>query len=269
MPDPKSPIGVFDSGVGGLTVLRAIADLLPREKYIYVGDTARVPYGTKSPESVRRFSLEIARFLKRRKVKMVVVACNTVSAVALPDLRKFLPVPVLGVIEPGARAASAATRTGRIGIIGTEATIRSAAYEQAVHRLDGSFKVFSKPCPLFVPLVEEGWVDHKVTRDVAKLYLNPLMKYNVDTLILGCTHYPLLKSTLKKVVKDIELIDSAEETAKAVRSRLEQDGTLDTRGRGGREYFSSDDPAKFARLGHKFLGWDLAKVERIHLDGVR
>ncbi|MBI4395508.1 MAG: glutamate racemase [Elusimicrobia bacterium] len=270
MSSSHSPIGVFDSGVGGLTVLRALASLLPKERFIYVGDTARVPYGTKSPESVRRFSLEIARYLKKRHVKAVVVACNTVSAVALPDLRKFLPVPVLGVIEPGARAALAATRTGRVGIIGTLATIRSGAYEEAVHRLDSSLKVFCEACPLFVPLVEEGWVGRNpVTLQVARLYLKPLLAKRIDTLILGCTHYPLLKSVLKKVVNQVELIDSAEETAKAVRSRLEQDGILAPYGRRGEcEFFSSDDPVKFTELGHKFFGRGLHRAERIHLEGV-
>jgi glutamate racemase len=264
----RSPIGVFDSGVGGLTVLRSLVALLPREKFIYVGDTARVPYGTKSAESVRRFALEIARFLKRRRVKMVVVACNTVTAVALPDLRRFLPVPVLGVIEPGARAALAATRTGRVGIIGTEATIRSRAYEQAVRRLNPSIRSFSRACPLFVPLAEEGWTDHEVTRRVAKLYLNPVLRKGVDTLILGCTHYPLLKNTLRRVAGKTELIDSADETAKAVRSRLEQDGLLASSGRGACEFFSSDDPKKFTALGKRFLGRDLKGVKRIHLEGV-
>jgi glutamate racemase len=263
-----SPIGVFDSGVGGLTVLSALMSLLPREKFIYVGDTARVPYGTKSAESVRRFSLEIARFLQRRGVKMFVVACNTVSAVALPELRRRVPVPVLGVIEPGARAALAATDTGRVGIIGTQATIFSGAYEQAVHRLDPSLRVFSAVCPLFVPLAEEGWVAHPVTRQVASLYLKPLLAKKIDTLILGCTHYPLLKKTLARVTGSVELIDSAEETAKAVRSRLEQDGMLRHNGRGGAEFFSSDDPVKFMSLGQKFLGGTLRRVDRIQLDGV-
>ncbi len=264
----RAPIGVFDSGVGGLTVLKSLVSLLPRENFLYVGDTARVPYGSKSPESVRRFALEIARFLKRRGVKMVVVACNTVSSVALPDLRRFLPVPVLGVIEPGARAALAATRSGRVGIIGTEATIRSRAYEQAVKRLDGMVRTFSAACPLFVPLVEEGWIHHPVTRQVASLYLSPLLKKRVDTLILGCTHYPLLKPVLKKTARGVELIDSADETAKAVRSRLEQDGLL-AHGRPGRcEFFSSDDPVKFMSLGRRFLGLHVRGVERIHLEGV-
>lgn len=265
---PLSSIGVFDSGVGGLTVLRSLMSLLPHERFIYVGDTARVPYGTKSAESVRRFALEIARFLARRGVKMVVAACNTVSAVALPELRRFLATPVLGVIEPGARAALAATRTGRVGIIGTEATIRSRAYEEAIQRLDASVKVFGRACPLFVPLVEEGWLAHPVTRRVASFYLGPLLRKRVDTLVLGCTHYPLLKRTLARVAGRVELIDSAEETAKAVRSRLEQDGMLQHRGRSHAEFFSSDDPEKFTVSGHRFLGERLHRAERLRLDGV-
>lgn len=263
------PVGVFDSGVGGLTVLRALVQLLPHESFIYVGDTARVPYGSKSPEAVRRFSLEIARFFRRKGVKMMVTACNTASALALPDLRAFMPVPVIGVIEPGARAALASTRTGRVGIIGTEATVRSQAYDHAIRRLDKRVRVFSRSCPLFVPLVEEGWMRHDITRRVAGLYLKPLLKYKVDALVLGCTHYPLLKPTLRRVAGKVELIDSAEETAKAVRSRLEQDGILlHGRRRGRVSYFSSDDPEKFARLGARFMGRVLANVQRIRLDGI-
>jgi glutamate racemase len=269
MADPRRPIAVFDSGVGGLTVLQALATLLPKEHFIYVGDTARVPYGSKSAESVKRFSVEIARFLLKKNVKMMVAACNTVSALALPELRRFMPVPVLGVIEPGARAALAATRSGRVGIIGTEATVRSHAYEEAVRRLDGTIQVFSRACPLFVPLVEEGWTTGPITRRIASTYLTPLLKKKIDTLVLGCTHYPLIKGVLRRVAKTVELIDSAEETAKAVRSRLDQDGLLVSRGPRGRvDYFSSDDPVKFSRLGHRFLGWNLPNVARIRLEGV-
>lgn len=263
-----SPIGVFDSGVGGLTVLRALKTLLPGEDFIYVGDTARVPYGSKSPETVRRFALEISAFLKKRGVKMIVAACNTVSAVALPELRRFFHGPVLGVIEPGARAAVAATKNRRVAIIGTEATIRSGAYESAIRHLERNVKTFSRPCPLLVPLVEEGWGKHPVTRAVAKECISPLLSKRVDALVLGCTHYPLLKPVLRRVVGRVELIDSAEETAKAVRSRLLQDGNLVNHGRRGHvSYFSSDDPRKFARLGRMFLGWRLKNVKRIRFDG--
>lgn len=264
----RAPIGVFDSGVGGLTVLRALRTLLPHEDFIYVGDTARVPYGSKSPETVRRFALEISSFLKKRGVKMIVAACNTVSAVALTDLRRFFPGPVLGVIEPGARAAVAATKIRRIAIIGTEATIRSGAYENAIRHLQRDVKTFSRPCPLLVPLVEEGWGDHPVTRVVARECVSPLLSKRIDTLVLGCTHYPLLKTVLRRVAGHVELIDSAEETAKAVRSRLLQDGHLAGQQRSGRvAYFSSDDPRKFEKLGRMFLGWRLKNVKRIHFDG--
>jgi glutamate racemase len=269
MRPPISRVGVFDSGVGGLTVLRALVQLLPHESFIYVGDTARVPYGSKSPEAVRRFSLEIARFFRRKGVKMMVTACNTASALALPDLRAFMPVPVIGVIEPGARAALASTRSGRVGIIGTVATIRSQAYDHALKRLDKTVRVFSRPCPLFVPLVEEGWMSHEVTRHVAGIYLRPLLKHKIDSLVLGCTHYPLLKPILRRVAGKVELIDSAEETAKAVRSRLEQDGLLlHGRKKGRVAYFSSDDPDTFAQLGARFMGQSLAKVQRIRLEGI-
>jgi glutamate racemase len=264
----SAPIGVFDSGVGGLTVLRALRALLPGEDFIYVGDTARVPYGSKSAETVRRFALEISGFLKGRGVKMLVAACNTVSAVALPPLRQFFPGPVLGVIEPGARAAMAATDAGRVGVIGTEATIRSGAYEAAIRHLDSRVKIFSRACPLFVPLVEEGWGDHPVTRAVARECLAPLLGKKIDALVLGCTHYPLLKPVLQRVAGRVDLIDSALETAKAVRSRLLQDGLLAGRRAGRVSYYSSDDPAKFARLGRMFLGWNLKDVKRIRLHGV-
>lgn len=267
--NPQHPIGVFDSGVGGLTVLRALVRLLPRESFIYVGDTARVPYGSKSPEAVKRFSLEIAGFFRRKKVKMMVTACNTASALALPDLRAFMPVPVIGVIEPGARAALASTRSGRVGVIGTEATINSQAYEDALKRLDKNVRVFTRACPLFVPLVEEGWLNHDVTRRVANAYLKPLLTHKIDALVLGCTHYPLLKTVLGAVAGKVELVDSADETAKAVRSRLEQDGLLLHGHRKGRlDYYSSDDPESFARRGARFMGGALARVQRIRLGGI-
>jgi glutamate racemase len=271
----RGPIGVFDSGVGGLTVLSALFRLMPREQFIYVGDTARVPYGTKSPEAVKRFTLEIARFLIKQKVKMIVAACNTVSAVALHELRRAVDVPVLGVIEPGARAALAATRHERIGVIGTEATVRSGAYEEAVHRLDPRVKVFSKACPLFVPLVEEGWLVHPVTYKIARAYLTPLLKNRIDTLVMGCTHYPLLKTVIAQIGRGVELIDSADEIAKAVRSRLLQDGLLSAGPLRTKEavtdtcrYFSSDSTDKFRSLGEKFLGRRLKNVQRLKLEGV-
>jgi len=263
------PIGVFDSGVGGLTVLRALTAHLPYEKFTYVGDTARVPYGSKSPESVKRFSLEVARFFKNKKVKLMVTACNTVSALAMGDLLKFMPVPVLGVIEPGAHAALAATKTDRVGLIGTEATVKSQAYEKVLLKGNPSLQVFSKACPLFVPLVEEGWLTHPVTRQVATIYLTSLLAKKVDTLILGCTHYPLLKPLLKKLVGPVRLIDSAEETARTVETRLKKDQLLaPPSSKGSVVCYSSDDPQKFEHVGQRLLNWNFGKVHRIVLEGL-
>lgn len=215
------PIGIFDSGVGGLTVFREIARALPHEHLVYLGDSARVPYGTKSPATVVRYSLEAAQHLMERNVKMMVVACNTATAAALPVLQKRLDIPVIGVIEPGARAAVAVTR-GHIGVIATEGTIKSDAYRRAILALDPSLKVVQAAAPLFVPLAEEGWANTHVAREVAEIYLGPLIDSGIDTLVLGCTHYPILRATIEKVVGDrVRIVDSAETTAAAVRALIE------------------------------------------------
>ncbi len=204
------PIGVFDSGVGGLTVLAAMRRRLPGERYIYLGDTARLPYGMKSSETVVRYALRAAEFLAGADIKMLVVACNTVSAAALPTLEEAMSVPVIGVVRPGARVAVAGT-AGRVGIIGTESTVASGAYTRAVHDLRPEVEVVARACPLFVPLVEEGWFEHPVTRDVARIYLEPFAAGRVDTLILGCTHYPLLRDAVAEAVgPGVRLVDSAE-----------------------------------------------------------
>ena len=217
-----APLGVFDSGIGGLTVARALFERLPRESVVYFGDTARVPYGPKSPETVRRYSAEILAYLVRRGVKAVVVACNTSTAHALEHLQAHSPVPVVGVIAPGARAAVAATQTGAIGVIGTAGTIASGAYTRAIQALKPGAKVQAQACPLFVPLVEEGWFDHPAAELIAREYLAPLVRAHVDVLVLGCTHYPLLKPLLARVMgKGVTLVDSAEETAKVVAAELE------------------------------------------------
>ncbi len=205
---PERAIGIFDSGVGGLTVLRELRLQLPQEELVYLGDTARVPYGTKSPQTVGRYAREAARFLVGQRVKLLVVACNTASAVALDDLSAIHQLPVVGVIEPGARKALAVTRTGRVGVIGTEGTIRSRAYERALRAGNPQIEVSVAPCPLFVPLAEEGWADHPVAHLAAAEYLAPLLREGIDTLVLGCTHYPLLKRTLQEVAgPGVELID--------------------------------------------------------------
>lgn len=262
-----APLGVFDSGIGGLTVAHALFECLPHESVIYFGDTARVPYGPKSPDTVRRYSGEILDFLVARGVKMVVVACNTSTAHALDYLRHRSPVPVLGVIEPGARAAVSATRAGRIGVIGTVGTVASGAYERAIKAIRADVTVVSRACPLLVPLVEEGWFDHPATELVAREYLQPLQAAGVDVLVLGCTHYPLLKRLLERVMgPDVRLVDSAAETASAVRRELEANGLLaPAGGHAFRRFVVSDDEQHFRRIGARFLGEHLQEVELVPL----
>jgi len=258
----RRPIGVFDSGIGGLTVVRELMHQLPHESLIYFGDTARVPYGNKSPETVRRFSREILDFLLERHVKLVVVACNTASAHALTELQRVATVPVEGVIEPGARAGVAATRSGRIGVIGTAGTIASGAYERAI-RAHGKADVTARACPLFVPLVEEGWLDHPASRLIAEEYLAPLTQHRIDTLVLGCTHYPLLKPLIADVLgPSITLIDSAEQTAAAVARELEKSTLRAPATQTGHVHFVvSDAPQQFVKIGKRFLGERVKDVE--------
>src|SRR5580765_4763213 len=216
------PIGIFDSGIGGLTVAREIRRVMPEEDLIYLGDTARVPYGTKSPSTVVRFACEDTSFLLQQNVKAVVVACNTCSAWALPMLEKRYEVPVFGVILPGVRAALEKTRSQRIGIIGTSATIRSKAYSTGILARCDTAQTFAHACPLLVPLVEEGWTNHPLTRSILREYLGPMRRHQIDTLILGCTHYPLLKTAIRSVVgKKVALVDSAQSCARYVKERLE------------------------------------------------
>jgi glutamate racemase len=222
MSNPR-PIGVFDSGIGGLTVVKALRERLPNETIVYLGDTARVPYGPKSPETVQRYALELAHMLMQKNSKALVVACNTVSSVALPVLTKKFPVPVIGVIEPGARAALQATRNQHVGVIGTRATIRSGAYEKALRATNNNVRVSSRACPLLVPLIEEGLLDDDVTDRVIVRYLEPLLADGIDTLVLGCTHYPLLRDAIARVLgREITLVDSAENCATAVQETLDR-----------------------------------------------
>ena len=262
----NAPLGVFDSGIGGLTVARALFERLPAESIIYFGDTARVPYGPKSPDTVRRYSGEILAYLLKRGVKAVVVACNTSTAHALAFLKERSSVPVVGVIEPGARAAVAATKTGTIGVIGTAGTIASGAYERAIKALRPDASVHSKPCPLLVPLVEEGWFDHPAAELIAREYLEPLKRAKVDVLVLGCTHYPLLKGLLSRVMgPDVKLVDSAEETAKVVSGELERQGLLANGGAHEHRFVVSDDEPHFRKVGALFLGEKLKQVEVVPL----
>ncbi|MDD5656938.1 MAG: glutamate racemase [Elusimicrobia bacterium] len=256
------PIGVFDSGIGGLTVLRAIGRRMPRERLIYFGDTAHVPYGSKSRRTVTRYSVEVARFLEAQKIKALVVACNTSSALALGEVARRVPVPVLGVIQPGADAAAAATRNGRVGIIGTEATIASGAYPAALRARLPRARVWSVACPLFVPLVEEGWWAHPASASAARTYLKAFQASEVDTLILGCTHYPLLKGLVQRVMGPrVRLIDSAEQTALEVERLLLSLGLGRRRGPGHSRFFVSDAPERFLKLARRLLGVRVPRVE--------
>jgi glutamate racemase len=257
------PIGVFDSGIGGLTVVRQLIRHLPQEHILYFGDSARVPYGIKSPETVTRFALEAARFLTRREIKFLIVACNTASSMALPVLQRRFELPITGVIEPGAQAAVGTTRNKRIGVIGTVGTIASGAYERMIRNLDAACTVVEVPCPLFVPLAEEGWTEGEVVDQIGHIYLDQLRESGIDTLILGCTHYPLLKGTIAKVMgPEVTLVDTAEETVRQVREQLLQLDLLLPEGDvGRRRFFVSDIPAQFSQVGGRFLGQPLLEVE--------
>ncbi len=261
--DPR-PIGIFDSGVGGLTVVGQIQEILPGEDIVYFGDTARVPYGTKSKETITRFSVENVEFLMTHDVKLVVVACNTASSLSLEFLKRCFKVPVIGVIGPGARCAAGSTRNNRIGVIGTQATISSGAYEKAIKKINPKNSVFTQSCPLFVPLVEEGWIDKKVARDIAGIYLDPLKKERIDTLILGCTHYPILRGVIEKVMGGgILLIDSAKEVAKEAKETLISCGLFNRTAKTGRQdFFVSDEPARFVKMGERFLKRRIKCVKR-------
>lgn len=267
--DRDRPIGVFDSGFGGLTVAAALHERLPNESLLYFGDTARVPYGSKSPVVVRAFSREAARFLLSRDIKLLVVACNTATAHAEAMLREELDVPVVGVIEPGADAAVAATRTGRIGVIGTAGTIASGAYDLAVRRrLGEEGRVYAQPCPLLVPLVEEGWGDHAVAEVVSREYLAHLKEVDVDVVILGCTHYPLLHDTLQSVMgPQVRLVDSGHETARAVEAILQERALERTSdGPPTHSFFVSDSPRKFRYMGRRFIGDLVSDVSQVDID---
>jgi glutamate racemase len=263
----RAPVGIFDSGIGGLTVAHAIFERLPRESTVYFGDTARVPYGPKSPDTVRRYSLEILHWLLGQGVKAVVIACNTSTAHALETLQAKSPVPVIGVIEPGARAAAAASANGPIGVIGTAGTIASNAYARAIQRARPGTVVVQQACPLLVPLVEEGWFEHPAAELIARDYLEPLRRVRVDTLVLGCTHYPLLKPLLQRVIgPDVRLIDSGEETASAVDLALRASGIEAPPGVSARHRFAvSDDEARFRAVGSRFIGERLGAAEVVPL----
>ena len=262
MNNRSDPIGVFDSGIGGLTVVSALMQELPSENIVYFGDTARVPYGVKSVETITRYATEITTFLLDKKVKALIVACNTMAAVASQAIENLSPVPVLGVVHAGAKRAVFETQNKRVGVIGTPATITSDAYPSAISTYNPDIEVFSQSCPLFVPLVEEGWLDHPVTRLTAEEYLRPLMTRDIDTLVLGCTHYPLLKPLLRRVLGDrIRLVDSAETIGKQTSKLFGEKNLQNRRGKPPEYHFYvTDTPERFREVGERFLGQTLSKV---------
>jgi glutamate racemase len=264
MAGDERPIGVFDSGIGGLTVFKALADRLPGERMVYLGDTARVPYGTKSAEVVARYSLKNAQFLLEREIKLLVVACNTASAVAVPRLAANLPIPVVGVIEPGAKAAAARGKS-RVGVIGTPGTIRSGAYQRALLAHRPELSVFTQACPLFVPLAEEGWTRGAVPAAIAREYLASLRAQEIDALVLGCTHYPLLREVIaEEMGPNVALIDSAQATSEAVAEALDARG-LRGNGSGGHAFFVTDTVERFIEVGQRFLGQPIDSAEQVDL----
>ena len=270
MSNDLRPIGIFDSGVGGLTVYREIRSALPQEDILYLGDTARVPYGIRSPQTVLKYATANTNFLKQQNIKLLIIACNTASAVAMQTLSKiYHDIPIIDVVQPGARRAAAVTRNRRIGVIGTEATIRSSAYEQAIQHIDHTIKVFGRACPLFVPLAEEGWYscDDPIAMLTAQRYLAFFHGMNIDTLVLGCTHYPILKEVIQATLGEkIELVDSAEETARETVAVLEHFGLRRRNGTGGADtFFVTDVPTRFIETGSRFLGRELRNVHLVDI----
>lgn len=263
----EAPIGVFDSGVGGLTVFRAIERRLPNESLIYLGDTARIPYGVRSEATIQRYALECATFVQSRGVKAIVIACNTASALAANYLRSRCSVPVIGVIRPGSRSAVEQTRNGHIGVIATESTVSSGAYERAMLAIRSGLEITSRACPLFVPLAEEGWLNHPVTFQVAEEYLAELRSSRVDTLVLGCTHYPILRPVIERTLGDqIRYVDSGEAVAEALAAMLEQEGLArESAEPPNEEFYVTDSAARFRRVAESFLGRPLESVETVEL----
>ena len=269
--DPTAPIGVFDSGVGGLTVAREIMRQIPNERLIYFGDTARVPYGSKSKETVTKFSKQIVRFLETQKVKSIVVACNTASAYALEEIEKELDIPIIGVVKPGARVAAEATKNKKVGVIATAGTIQSQIYTEYIQGIEQDIQVIGKACPLFVPLVEEGLLEDPVTDEIATRYLNELKDIGIDTLILGCTHYPLIRSTVGRIMGEgVTLVNPAYETARELKGLLEKEELLNpsTQRLGTNQYqfFVSDGADKFKTFANSILKYGILSAQVIHIE---
>ena len=269
--DPTAPIGIFDSGVGGLTVAREIMRQIPNERLVYFGDTARVPYGNKSRETITKYSKQIIRFLKTQHVKAIVVACNTASAYALDEIEKELDIPIIGVVKPGAKVAAETTRNKRVGVIATAGTIQSRIYAEYIEGIDKDIRVIGKACPLFVPLVEEGLLEDPVTDEIATRYLNELKDLDIDTLILGCTHYPLIRSTLGRIMGDkVTLVNPAYETAVELRSLLEREGLLNPStnrlGTNQYQFFVSDGADKFKSFANSIIKYGILSAKVIHIE---
>ena len=266
----NAPIGVFDSGVGGLTVAREIMRQLPKEKLVYFGDTARVPYGSKSQATIIRYTKQIVRFLQTKQVKAIVVACNTASAFALEEVSSTLDIPIIGVVKPGAKVAAETTKNGKIGVIGTEGTIDSKIYTRVIHQQNEKAQVLGKACPLFVPLVEEGWLNDPVTVQVAQRYLAPLIDTGIDTLIMGCTHYPLIRSTIQEVLGEgVQLINPAYETARTLKQLLEEQDLLnkeDGFSKNQYEFYVSDAAEKFMKFADSILPYDVDTTKLIPIE---
>jgi len=263
----KNPIGIFDSGIGGLTIAKEIRKILPKEDIIYLGDTARLPYGTKSIEAIIKFSTENAQFLISRGAKFIVIACYSSSSVALDIVQKRFSVPVIGVIKPGVKKALELTKTAKIGVIGTTLTIYSGAYEKAFKKLNKQCEVLGRACPLFVSLVEEGWFDHPATELIAETYLKPLKEDNIDTLLLGCTHFPLLIGVIKKIMGDINYVDAAREVGVELVQELKKLNLENDQGNGNISIYLTDLSMNFKEIGERFLGEPLKSVSRVSLKG--
>ncbi len=269
--DASSPIGVFDSGVGGLTVAREIMRQMPNEKIIYFGDTARVPYGNKSKDTVTRFSQQIVRFLKTFDVKTIVVACNTASAYALEELEKESDIPIIGVVKPGAKTACEVTKNGKIGVIATEATISSKIYSRYITELNEDVTIYGKACPLFVPLIEEGLLIDPVTDEIARRYLNELIDLDIDTLIMGCTHYPLIRSTLGRIIgEDVNLVNPAYETALELKELLQEKDLLNpkspTLGENQYQFYVSDKAEKFKTFANSIIKYGILSAKTVNIE---
>ena len=265
----QSPIGVFDSGVGGLTVVKEIMNQIPRESIVYFGDTARVPYGSKSKATITGYTRQIVKFLQAQNVKAIVIACNTASAFALETVSAEIDIPMIGVIKPGAAMAARTTKNGHIGVIGTEGTIQSRIYNEYLSATNPQVRVFGKACPLFVPLVEEGWIDDPVTYEVVSRYISELMPFDIDTLVMGCTHYPLLRNTIQRVVGDkVNLVNPALETAKSLKELLKEQGILNEVGMPEHHFYVSDGAEKFRQFANSILPCEVVETKDVDIESL-